>query len=180
MEIIAVIFTLLSVYLTIRLNIWCWLTGIIGIIAYLYIFFTQHLYAQSILQLIFIIQSIYGWYYWDKYKKMVYNTLSYKRILIDLSIVIILSIIFSIFLSKTNNPQPTLDIVTTLLSLLATWYMAKKIIFNWIIWIIADIFSIILFINQGLYYSSFLYIILMIMCINGIIVWNKLKCKYNI
>jgi nicotinamide mononucleotide transporter len=175
MEIIAVIFTLISVYLTIKSSIWCWSTGIIGIVAYLYIFLIQHLYSQSALQIFFIIQSIYGWYYWGKNKEVKYNWISTKKLIIDLVAVLTLLSIFTLLESKTNNPQPMLDVLTTLLSLLATWYMAKKIIFHWLIWIICDIFTVLLFMNQKLYWSAGLYTLLMIMCINGLITWFKLK-----
>ena len=175
-EIIAVLFTLISVHLTIKSNILCWPTGIIGVLAYLYIFYTQNLHFQSLLQLFFVVQSLYGWYYWDNNKKIVYNWISPLKLVDDLCGVLVLLILINILLkSKIDNPQLTLDILTTLLSLLATWYMAKKVIFHWLVWIICDIFMILLFMKQGLYWSAGLYTLLMFMCINGLVTWFKLK-----
>ena len=177
-ETLAVLFTLISVYLTIKSNILCWLFGIIGIILYLFIFFKSNLYMQSALQIIFLIQSIFGWYYWDLNKEEIYKFISGRALVIDIIVSIILISISTFFISKNNknvDPQPLLDSITTVLSILATWYMARKVIYHWIIWIIVDIFSIILFLSQHLYYSVGLYILLMFMCVNGMISWVRKK-----
>ena len=173
MEIIAVLFTLISVYLTIKSNIWCWITGIIGILAYLYIFYTQQLYAQSVLQIVFIVQSIYGWIYWDFNEKIIYNWIEPKKMILHLSTILVLTIILTLFLSKGSDPQPALDILTSLLSILAMWYMSRKIIFHWIIWIITDLFLIIMFSHQNLFWSVALYFVLMVMCVNGLSTWDN-------
>ena len=64
LEIIAVLFTLGCVALTARQNIWCWPVGIVGVIAFFLVFLEQKLYAETTLQVIFLLQSLYGWYNW--------------------------------------------------------------------------------------------------------------------
>ena len=173
-EIIAVIFTLLSVYLTIKIKIINWPVGIIGILGYAILFFQQHLYAQLVLQVIFILQSIYGWIYWqrDKYNKVIF--IEPVKMIIHIIIIMILTPILSFFLKEyTNNPQPELDAVTTLLSLLATWYMAKKIIYNWLIWLLTDFFFVVMFMKQHMYWSVALYLFFIFLVIKGLIQWAK-------
>src|SRR5665647_1701525 len=68
LEILAVIFTLASVYLTTKNKVSNWPIGIFGIIFYLVVFFQVYLYAQVILQIVFLLQSLYGWYNWAKLK----------------------------------------------------------------------------------------------------------------
>lgn len=173
-EIIAVIFTLVCVILTIKSNIWCWPTGIIATIAYLYVFHVQHLYLQEVLQVIFILQSLFGWYYWNKHKKTKHHSISPERLVIDLFITLILTILFtSILAAKTDNPEPALDTITTLLSLLGTWYLAKKNKYGWFVYIVADIFFIVMFMTQDLYYSAALYFLLLLLAIKGLIQWTK-------
>ena len=78
-----------------------------------------------------------------------------------------------IFTDKTDNPQLLLDILTTLLSLLATWYLAKRNIYNWIVWIVADIFMVLMFLRQGMYWSMLLYILLTFLAFKGFKQWKK-------
>lgn len=174
MEIIAVIFSLWSVYLAIKVNIWNWLIGLIGILAYFIIFAENHLYAQIVLQVIFFGQSIYGWVYWYNNKKKCPSfTITPLRLVIHLGVVGALTPVLAIILRSTNDPQPIFDAVTALLSILATWYMIKKCTFNWLVWCIADIFFVLMFINQKMYWSAGLYIIFALLSIKGIVQWMK-------
>lgn len=175
MEIIAVIFSLLSVLLAIKIKVLNWPVGIIGILAYMVVFYNNHLYAQAALQIIFIGQSIYGWYYWNKNKtKHPSFIITPLRLLFDLLIVWVLTLILAICLKKhTNDPQPAFDAITTTLSILATWYMTKKCNYSWLIWIIVDIFFIFMFMFQEMYWSAGLYFIFMLLSIKGLLQWTK-------
>jgi nicotinamide mononucleotide transporter len=66
-----------------------------------------------------------------------------------------------------------LDVITTVLSLLAMWYLSVKKIAGWVIWFVVDILMIIMFINAKLYPSVVLYIILTLLTINGFLEWKK-------
>lgn len=72
-EIIAVIFSLISVWLTSKSSIWCWPTGIIGIIFYFILFYQSSEYCNMLLQFAFLFQSISGWINWNK--KRIYKYL---------------------------------------------------------------------------------------------------------
>jgi nicotinamide mononucleotide transporter len=174
MEIIAVIFSLWSVYLAIKINIWNWVVGVVGILAYMIVFTQNHLYAQAVLQVVFFGQSIYGWIYWyNNEKKHPSFTITPLRLIIDLVVVGALTPVLALILQNTNDPQPTFDAITTLLSILATWYMIKKCTFNWLVWCIADIFLVMMFINQKMYWSAGLYLIFTLLAIKGLTQWTK-------
>ena len=64
LEVFATVFTLICVWLTVKRSIWCWPAGIIGVSAYFFVFYQSKLYADMGLQVIFLAQSIYGWYFW--------------------------------------------------------------------------------------------------------------------
>jgi nicotinamide mononucleotide transporter len=174
MEIIAVVATLISVYLTMKHNIWCWPVGIIAVLAYLYVFNLSHLYGQMLLQMIFLLQSIFGWFYWHKYKKVRPRTLNYETLIGHLAALIVGTVIFSsILATKTDNPQPALDVITTLLSLQGTWYLSRKVRLGWLVFFFADMFYVGMFAHQELYYSALLYSILMLMAGRSYILWKR-------
>ncbi|MDQ6873277.1 MAG: nicotinamide mononucleotide transporter family protein, partial [Gemmatimonadota bacterium] len=63
-ESVAVVMTLVGIVLTIKEKISCWPVAIVGILAYLVVFIRARLYADSALQPIYVVQNIYGWWYW--------------------------------------------------------------------------------------------------------------------
>lgn len=65
-ELTAAAFSLLSVWFSTKGNILCWPLGIIGIIAYIFVFKDQEATSNMILQSFFVMQSIYGWVTWKK------------------------------------------------------------------------------------------------------------------
>ena len=174
MEILAVILTLLCVTLTVRSNIWCWPCSTLASITYMYVFYKQHIYFQVGLQVIFILQSIYGWIYWGENKETKISNTSWSRLIQHLTIILFVTVVLSVSLQgKTDNPQLTLDILTTLLSLLGTWYLAVRNIFGWLIWVITDVFFVLMFMNQQMYWSTGLYLILLALAIKGLTTWTK-------
>jgi nicotinamide mononucleotide transporter len=148
--------------------------GIISTIAYFIVFYQQHLYAQAVIQIIFILQGVYGWYYWGKNKTKKPFFISQKRFTYDMMI-LVLSVVFltHILAVKTDNPQPAYDAVTSMLSIYGTWYLAKKNMYGWIMFLIADFFFIVMFVQEKMFWSAGLYVILLILAFNGLLKWSK-------
>ena len=178
-ELIAVVLTLLSVWLISKRNIWCWPVGIIASLSYMWFFKTTSSIANMWLQLVYVSQSIYGWYFWKKKENEKFLiSITPKRFIIDLSIVFLISMFLSFYLSKnTNDMQPTYDAITTLLSLLGTWYLSRKNAWGWVTFLMADVFFVSMFLSQDKYLSAFLYTFLMGMCVYGLFEWSKTTIK---
>lgn len=180
-EVIAVIFSLLCVILTIKENVWNWPIGLVGVTAYALLFFDVKLYADFGLQFIFFAQGIYGWWYWKKGNSGLEPSITHFKFQIY-HIVCILSVYFSlVFVLKTytDSSFPQIDSFVSLGSLLANWMLAKKKIESWIVWIIVDAAYVVLFIYKGLYLSSGLYFVFFMLAINGLINWNKRIKNYE-
>lgn len=169
-EIIAVISTLLCVILTSRRNIWAWPVGMVGIITYFFVFYDNNLFGEMFLQLLFLGQSIHGWYSWNKEKSkhIKIKSLNPLRVVYPLFLVLYTSI-----LAVNYTSLKYLDIVVTLLSIIATYLTAKKYYDAWFYWALVNIFSIILYCNKVLYYSAMLYSILLIIAIYTLNNWKK-------
>jgi nicotinamide mononucleotide transporter len=78
-----------------------------------------------------------------------------------------------IFDQYSNQANPYLDAFTTIFSLMATFMVAKKVLENWIYWIIIDAFSVYLFASRGLYMTSVLFILYTLIAIFGYFSWKK-------
>jgi nicotinamide mononucleotide transporter len=179
LEIFATIFTLICVWLTVKRNIWCWPMGIIGVSAYFFVFFENQLYADAGLQIIFLIQSIYGWYFWVYGKNEDIENVPIRRLklteqILTLSFCVIL--IFTIgWLSATftDTDVAYLDAMVASISLIANLLLARKIIDNWPLWIFVDVVYVGLFIYKELYLTAGLYVVFFFMATTGLIQWRK-------
>jgi nicotinamide mononucleotide transporter len=180
MEIIATATTLLCVYWSVNKNIWSWVASIAGALAYMFIFIEQNMWSQTGLQLVFLIQSVYGWYNWSKNthdNKLKIETLRDQSL--AWSVVHVFSIIalwsICLFISLyTKSNLPYLDSILTTLSITATYYMARRILESWVFWIFVDISYVLMFLYLGLYLSACLYFILLLLAIKGFIEWRRL------
>lgn len=173
-EIVAVIFTLFSVILTVKGNILCWPMGIIGVTFYSMIFYQHNLLGDLALQGIFLLQSIIGWVNWRKPKEELSISWISKNGIYQLipGMLLIFSLI-CLFITKYGGHMPFMDSAITTLSITATFLLIKKKIEAWILWIINDILLIILFSLNGLEISSYVYFIFLILASIGLWKWSK-------
>lgn len=176
-EIAGTFFGILGVCLTIKQNIICFPAGIINVGLYAYLFFSSKLYADTGLQIIYIALLMYGWIQWRNKAaaKETEVTNTEKALLIILFITGIgATFLLGTFLySKTDASLPYLDSLTTVMSLIAQWMIAKRKIENWLIWIAADVIYVGMYIYKSLYLTSGLYFIFILLSVLGYMEWKK-------
>lgn len=177
-EIVAVIFGFLCVFLTIRENIWCWPTGLVQVFLYIFIFYDARLYSDVILHIIYVGMQFYGWYFWmyggKERKEAQVSSLS----LPSLSGLIILAATATIMLgylmaSRTDASFPYGDAFTTVFSLVAQWLLSRKNIESWYFWIAVDCIAIGIYAAKGLQLTAGLYTAFLFMAIFGLFKWKK-------
>jgi len=179
-EVFGALTGIIYVILEIRQSIWLWPLGLITSALYVWVFFTNKFYADMGLQSYYVLISIYGWYWWLRGGKK-YNTDSLPVTRISLKLAGILVFVFIllfagiwyILLNYTDSPVPLGDAFTTALSIVATWMLARKIIEHWILWVIADLVSMGLYIYKGLYPTVILFAVYTLMAVIGYREWEK-------
>lgn len=153
-----------------------WPAGMMSSALYTYIFYSSQLYLETGLQIFYIIMALYGWFTWSK---PVENGKIIKGIRLEKHILLIgfsggicymLAFIFDQFTRQTN---PYADAFVTIFSLTATWMMARKYLDSWIYWVIIDAVAVTLYFQNGLFLSSLLYIVFMIMAVFGFFNWRN-------
>jgi nicotinamide mononucleotide transporter len=159
-------------------NSWGWLFGIIASALSVYLCYTAHLFLESGLNIFYVVIGIYGWYQWlygSKYKTEIAITkLSGKKNLFLLLAGLATWLPFG-YIAYTYSTQvlPFLDAFITAFSIIATWMTAKKIIENWLYWIVIDTLGIILFASRGYYLLALLNVIYTLMAAAGYFSWRK-------
>ncbi|MCK9616308.1 MAG: nicotinamide riboside transporter PnuC [Lentimicrobiaceae bacterium] len=177
-EIIAVFFGLLSVWYAKKESIRVYPTGIINVLIYVYLCFSAGLYGDMGINAFYFVMSVYGWYNWsrkDENSKEISITRCNKKELIFnmLAFLLFFGILWFILERYTPSTVPVLDSFTTALFIIAMWQMARKKIENWIAWIIGDALVIPMFAYKELIFTSFQFIVFLILAISGYLEWRK-------
>ena len=194
LEVTATFLGILSVFFSIKRNIFVYPTGIISTAIYVYILFNFGLLGDMLINVYYCIMSIYGWILWKSNSKehIIQASKAKKKdwliscILFLLSFIIVSGIYYfkpyidnhfsmdNIILGWQHLDWGNwLDIFTTSLFLIGMWFMAKQKIENWIFWIIGDIICIPMMIHKGLGITALQYTIFTIMAISGYKQWKK-------
>lgn len=182
LESIAVIFSILYVILAAKENNWCWLSAIVSVSLYIYICYNAKLYLETALQVFYLLMAFYGM--WNWHGKTINRTISVTEWSLKNHILILISGTFLTFflgfyfITYTDAAMPLVDSFTTVFSLFATYMVAKKVLENWIYWIVIDAVSVYLYHSRELEQTALLFIIYTIIAIFGYLVWLK-TLKYN-
>jgi nicotinamide mononucleotide transporter len=180
-EFVAMFFGVLSVYLTVKQKIWCWPTGIVMVILYMMIFYNVKLYSDMLENFIYIFMQIYGWWFWvvgGKVKDTVpVRTLGLKGRLFWLGVIGVGTAVLGGIMARTDAALPYLDALTTVMSLVAQWLMGRKLLENWVLWIAVDVLALGIYGFKGLYFTTGLYALFLILATKGFIEWKRAKQK---
>ena len=179
-ECVAVFFSILYVILAAKESIWCWGAGAISVSFYIYICFFAQLYPETGLQVFYLFMAFYGYYHWNKKEQSLQiSEWSIGKHLLILVIGIILTFLMGFyFATYTNAKMPIVDSFTTVFSLFATYMVAKKILGNWLYWIVIDAVSVYLYFSRDLHLTSLLFMVYTIIAVFGYFSWIK-KMKRN-
>ncbi len=178
-ELAATLFGLACVWLTVRQNIWCWPTGLIMVVLYIYIFFQAKLYSDMGLQVVYVFMQIYGWYHWvyggkDDNAELPVTRLSMTRLAMwgAVGLAGIAGLGFAMD-TYTDADLAYWDAATTVLSLIAQWLLAKKVLESWGFWIVVDVLAVGVYATKGLYLTTGLYAVFLGLAIAGLVAWLK-------
>ena len=181
-EVAAVICGLVYVVLVARENIWCWFWGGLNALLSIYLFIEIQLYAESILYVYYFLAAIYGWYAW-KYSRRVSDAhaiveWSWKKHLLLILAGFGLSYLLYLVLSNFTDAQmPLVDAHTTIFSFLATYLVTRKVLSNWLYWIVIDAISVWLYASRGIELYAVLMLVYTVIAILGYFRWKKFQQK---
>lgn len=202
-EAIGTVFGLLCIWYASKEKIINYLFGLINVTLFAVIFFQIQLYASLLLQLFFFVANIYGWYAWsrqteDNQAELKIRWLSRAKsgslgVVCLVAIIVMTFNIDSMFayltrwvlggvaLTGTTIAMPELqpdaypfwDSAMMVLSIAAMLLMTRKYVENWILWLVINLISVVIFSYQGVYFMALEYAILTLIALNGLWLWIK-------
>lgn len=180
LEAIAFVFGIASVVYAKRENILVYPTGLVATIITVYIFFTDELMGDMMMNFYYSIMSIYGWWNWsrkkeDKYVVPISRTTSKEKIIGFGMFLLTMFVTYLVYKGYGTEITSSnyIDIFTSGVFFTAMWFMANKKLENWTLWIFADIITVPLYAYRGWGMLSLQYLIFTILAIQGYIAWKK-------
>jgi nicotinamide mononucleotide transporter len=184
LELIGILFGLLSVWYAKKNTVWVYPTGMISTAIFVYLLLKWALLGDMIINAYYFVMSVYGWYYWSKKEEevIVHPITSTSKKEVKTAVLLFVASIFFIFwvyqaFDKWSDWTAYVDTLTTAIFFVGMGLMARRKIEHWLFWIVGDIISIPLYFFKGLTLTSFQYIIFTLIAIYGYRSWKKILDK---
>lgn len=178
LELVAVIFAIFYLVLAVRENSLCWYAAFISTSIFLVIFWQVKLYMESGLQVYYLAMAIYGWYEWTrggtKHAGIAITTWSSRTHVVVLFAIMAATLISGQLLQTySDSGLPYLDSFTTWASVVTTYMVAKKVLENWLYWLVIDSVAIYLYLDRELYFTALLFVAYVFIAIFGFFMWRR-------
>lgn len=172
----AVAFTLACVWLTAEAHIACWPVGIVGCLLYIYVFYHSRLYSDVLLQLYFLVTSIYGWYHWlhggADDSALAVTRLRPAEIAAWAGVAVAgIGALGYVMKHTTRAALPYWDAFLAVLSFIAQYFLACKKVESWVLWITVDAVAIGVYRARRLPLTCLLYAVLLVLATKGLFEW---------
>lgn len=157
-----------------------YLFGIIGILISIYTLFFAKLYGEIVLNLYYLVMSIYGWLYWQTTSRSQteISFSSRKDWIIVIGICVIGFIVFYFgLIHATDSDVPLWDALVSCTAWAGMWLLAKRKMENWILLNISNLMAIPLLYHKGLLLFSAMTLFLFVMAFFGYMNWNRILKK---
>lgn len=177
-EAVAAALGLAYLLLAVRRNLWCWLCAFISTAIYLVLFARAALYMQSLLQVFYLVMAVYGFIDWRKGRTgsgdVLIRSWTLQQHLIAAVAVVVATVINGWLLAhNTDAAAPYVDSLVTWGSVVTTWMVARRVIENWLYWIVVDAIAAWLYFSQGLLVTTVLFVIYLGIVVRGYFAWRR-------
>ncbi|QNR83378.1 nicotinamide mononucleotide transporter [Pedobacter riviphilus] len=180
-EWLAVGFGVSEVLLAKKNSIWLYPTGIISVLLWMFLLLGVKLYAEVLLNIYYLVMSVYGWIIWKKRKLDGENQVSWssnKELIIAVLIAVIgFGALYLVLRHYTDSDVPLFDAFVSSTAWAGMWLLARRKIENWIFLNISNIVAIPLLFHKKLPLMACLTTFLFTVAIFGFFDWKKIINK---
>ncbi|MBO7312117.1 MAG: nicotinamide mononucleotide transporter [Alistipes sp.] len=179
LQIVGTLLGLLYLWLEYKANIWVWIVGAIMPMVHGMLYLQSGIYADAAMQLYYVAAGIYGLFVWLRGEKR-----SEKRVDIQhtpkkwifslVAVYVVLHISLYFLLTEfTNSRVPLFDSMSTALSIVAMWMLSRKLVEQWLVWLVVDMISVGLYLYKGIPITAMLYMLYCALAVAGYMRWRK-------
>lgn len=177
-EVAAFVCGVANIILLTRRSIWNYPFGIVTVSLWGIVFFEAKLYSDVLLQIFFVVVQIYGWAHWlnrrDNTGHVIVTRITARSAIVYGCVAVAITGLLGGFMgTHTDASFPYWDASVAALSVVAQIMLARRLLENWLVWIIVDIDAVALYATKEIYPAAALYVIFLIICVIGYINWRR-------
>ncbi|MAD02461.1 nicotinamide riboside transporter PnuC [Pseudoalteromonas shioyasakiensis] len=177
-EYIAVALSMAYLLLAIKESLWCWPAAFVSTFIYTVMYWNGALLMESLLNFYYMYMAVYGWVVWrrgiNNKDQLPIISWSLKRHAVILFATSVASVAIGFVMTNyTHADFAYLDSFTTCFAVVTTYLVAKKVLENWLYWIVIDAASMYLYFEKGYYPTLVLFVFYTIMAAWGFKTWYE-------
>jgi nicotinamide mononucleotide transporter len=174
----AVVLGIAYLLLAVRESLWCWYAAFASTAIFLFLFWDVSLLMESGLQAYYLVMAVYGWWQWQQGSatgsKLAISRWSARQHLAAITGVVLAAALSGTLLAQnTGAAMPYVDSFTTWGAVLTTWMVTRKVLENWLYWLVIDAVSIGLYLDRGLYLTALLFVVYIVIAGYGFWQWRQ-------
>ena len=156
-----------------------WVVGILTGAACAYSFAVQRSWGMTGLNIYYVVMSVIGLIQWRKDGEKVEEGVIHLRALprktaIWSAVGFVLGSLALIWVFRAlGDSASALDGTATVLSIIATWWLTRSYIQQWLLWVVADTLTTALCLVNGQYWMAILYVAYIASAVYGYCHWKK-------
>jgi nicotinamide mononucleotide transporter len=180
LEAASVLFSVLYLVLAIRESLWCWPAAFLSSVLTLAVVLGVRLYSEVALNVYYAAMAVYGWYQWHYggrtrgAAQLPISTWPPKMHALAIGGSFALSAAVGWVMSRyTQAAFPYLDAFVTVSSVVTTYLVARKILENWLYWLVVDSLALYLYWQRELYFFVALFALYLVLVVIGLVRWHR-------
>lgn len=177
LELIAVLLAFAMIVCNIVELHWGWPLAAVSSALYFFLFWSQRLYGDALLQVLFVVLALWGWTVWLRGTEgsplPITRMPARQRFTLALMGSLLWLSTGAVLLNFTDTDVPWWDAFPTAFSLVGQYLLAHKRLENWVVWIIVNIVGAGLFAWKGLWLTTLLYLAFIVLSSVGWRTWAK-------
>lgn len=176
-ELIAVLLGVAYLVLAMRQSNWCWPAAFLGTVISIVIFWNVSLLMESALNVYYLAMAMYGWWSWRsgvQAQPLPIQTWRWSQHLAALLLVLSLTLASGYWLTHHSQAAlPYLDSFTTWGAIITTWMVTRKVLENWLYWLVVDGAAAYMYASKELYFFTALMLVYLVMVVFGWLKWQR-------
>lgn len=180
LEAASVLFSVLYLVLAIRESLWCWPAAFLSSVLTLAVVLGARLYSEVVLNVYYAAMAVYGWYQWHYggrtrgAAQLPISTWPLEMHALAIGGSLAMSVVVGWLMSTyTQAAFPYLDAFVTVSSVITTYLVARKILENWLYWLVVDSLALYVYWQRELYFFVALFALYLVLVVIGLVRWHR-------
>ena len=189
LDMLTTVLGLAYILLEYRASVWLWAVGFVMQTLGIVLYYQKGLYADCGMEFYYLIMTVYGWWNWVRKARVGGESrevslegeqsgithFPLRLALVWTAITLAVWLALYLFLAYcTNSTVPVADAFTTALSFVGIWALARKYVEQWLIWIVVDVVTCVLYFYKDIPFKASLYALYVVIAIMGYFKWRRM------